>query len=58
MGGGVGSRNRVYVVVKWGVGLVHGIGCSCKMGGGVGSRNRVYVVVKWGVGLVHGIGYM
>ena len=43
MGGGVGLRNRVRVVVKWGVGLVYGIGSG-------------RVVVKWGVGLVYGIG--
>ena len=26
MGGGVGLQNRVRVVIKWGVGLVYGIG--------------------------------
>ena len=42
MGGGVGLRNRVRVVIKWGVELC--------------LRIRVRVVIKWGVGLVYGIG--
>ena len=41
MGGRVGLRNRVRVVIKW---------------GGVGLQNRVRVVIKWGVGLVYRIG--